>query len=296
METKKHTSRVLTWILGAIALVLLLACAAMVLVTLLRPAPLPAETAPPTAAPTEPPTDPPTEPPTEPEPTLPPPEANPYGRLDFQYQGPYLRCREGESVIGIDVSTYQGEIDWKQVKDAGVSFVMIRLAYRGYETGKIVSDKYAQRNLKGAKDAGLDVGVYFFSQALTPDEAREEAQYVIDMLGDYELTMPVVFDWEKIDKETSRSALMDRRTLTDCALAFLQTIEDAGYWPMVYFNTHQSRNLLYLAELKDYDFWLALYSNRMTFPYKIKMWQYTCTGRIPGIDGDVDIDIFFPDL
>ncbi len=243
-----------------------------------------------TQAPTEP-----TQPPTEPEPTLPPPDPNPYGPLDFQYQGRYLKLIDGESITGIDISYHQKDIDFKKVKASGVDYVMIRIAYRGYESGKIVEDTYARTYLDQAKEAGLDIGVYFFSQAITPEEAEEEAYYVLGIIKDYDITMPVVYDWENVSADSARTRYMDRRTLTDCSKAFLETIEAAGYWPMLYFNRRQSEKLLYLSELKEYDFWLAAYTDRMRFPYKIKMWQYTESGRVPGVEGDCDINIFFPE-
>ena len=266
METATPGKYRLTVTLLVIAAVLLCAVSAMLFLT--RPwEPAPAiETQPPTEAPTLAPTDPPTEPPTE-EPTEPPAELNPYGIFDFQYDGRYLKLLEGESITGIDVSIYQGEIDWEKVKESGVEFVMVRLGFRGS---------------------------YFFSQATSVEEALEEAEFVLDILDGMELDMPLVYDWEYIS-DTARTAYVDRRTLTDCSLAFLGKIEEAGYWPMLYFNTGQARRLLYLSELNQYDFWLALYSNRMTFPYKIKMWQYTCTGTVPGIEGDCDINIYFPE-
>ena len=240
------------------------------------------------------PTEPPTEPPTE-EPTLPPPDPNPYGDLDFQYEGRFLKLIEGESMAGIDVSSWQYDIDWPAVAAAGAEFAMIRIGYRGSESGRINPDKYAHQNLTGAAEAGLHIGVYFFSQALTREEAEEEAYYVLDVIKDYDITMPVVFDWERIRGEDSRSNDMDRRTLTDCALTFLETIELAGYDAMIYFNPHQSRNLLYLPELKEYDFWLANYTDRMDFPYTVKMWQYTESGSIPGIETPCDFNVYFPD-
>lgn len=236
----------------------------------------------PTAAPTEPPTE-------------PPKYLNAYGEFDFIYDGDYLSQMHGESVLGIDVSVYQGLIDWAQVKEAGIEFVMIRLGYRGYGTGKLVEDENFRANLEGASDAGLDVGVYFFSQAVSEAEAIEEAEFVLDKLDGIRLTMPVAYDWEYID-EDARTADMDRRTLTDCSLAFLRKIEDAGYRPMLYYNTSQVRKLLHLSELEQYDGWLALYSEVMTFPYRIKMWQYTCTGSVPGIEGNVDINLYFPNV
>ena len=106
--------------------------------------------------------------------------------------------------------------------------------------------------------------------------------------------MPVVFDWEYISAE-ARTANMDPRTLTDLNLYFCQRMEEEGYTPMIYFNSYQARNLMFLYELEDYPFWLAYYSYRMNYPYRVEMWQYTCTGRVPGIRGDVDINVMLLD-
>lgn len=293
MEPKRKNSSRLTLVLIMIALAL---AVALIVVTIFSlPNILNQEQKP---VPTEPPTEAPTLPPTEPIPTLPPPEENPFDHLDFQYEGRYLKLRDGESRTGIDVSHWQKEIDWEQVKESGVEFAMIRLGYRGYEKGGIGLDTYATKNLDGAIAAGLDVGVYFFSQALTPQEAEEEAYFVVNQLEPYaeHITMPVVFDWEHVTDEDARTADMrDPDILTDCTITFLQTIEAAGYEPMVYFNRTQSWKYLNLEEVKDYEFWLAAYTQRMKFPYKIKMWQYTNTGKVPGVEGDCDINIYFPD-
>ena len=290
MENSTSSKKKLRTVLICVAAALLVLAAALAVLSL--PLIL-AEPEPPTEAPTEPPTQAPTEEPTEP--TLPPPPPNPYDDLDFQYDGRFLKLIEGESIAGIDVSSWQYDIDWEQVAAAGAEFAIIRIGYRGSESGKINPDKYAQQNLEGAAAAGLDIGVYFFSQALTREEAEEEAYYVLDIIKDHNITMPVVFDWERVRGENSRSNTMDRRTLTNCAKTFLETIEFAGYNAMIYFNGHQSRNLLYLSELKEYDFWLASYTDRMDFPYKVNMWQYTDEGQIPGIDTYCDFNVYFPE-
>ncbi len=235
----------------------------------------------------------PTEDPEAPTEPLPQPERNPYGKLDFQYEGRYLGCIKEDTIPGIDVSYYQGDIDWEKVKASGIEFAIIRLGYRGYgEEGKLVEDKLYQQNIQGALDAGLQVGVYFFSQAISVEEALEEADFVLERLKGYELTMPVVFDWEYVSEE-ARTAKMDRRTLTDCYIAFCEKLEAEGYTPMAYFNSYQSRALMNLTELEQWPFWLALYSDRMTYPYKIEMWQYTDSGRVPGIEGTVDLNLLF---
>ena len=226
---------------------------------------------------------------------LPEPEKNPYGKLDFQYEGRYLGCVKAGTIPGIDVSYYQGDIDWKQVKQSGIEFAIIRVGYRGYgEEGKMVEDKLFHKNIKGALDAGLMVGVYFFSQATSAEEALEEADFVLARIRQYELALPVVFDWEYVSEE-ARTANVDPRTLTDCYLAFCGKLEEEGYTPMPYFNSHQSRKMMYLTELEQYPFWLALYSDRMTYPYRIEMWQYTDSGKVPGIEGSVDINLMFID-
>lgn len=224
-----------------------------------------------------------------------PPESNPYGKLDFQYnRNNYLYSLRTDSYPGIDVSAFQGEIDWEQVKASGIKFAIIRLGYRGYgKSGKLVEDEYAEDNLKGATEAGLPIGAYFFSQALSIEEADEEIEYMLEILGDYELEMPIILDWE-IPTDTARTVNMDARTLTDIQLHFCSVMEEKGYQPMVYFNWYQSSRLMYLSELEDYPFWLALYQDRMTYPYKVEMWQYTDKGRVPGIQGNVDLNIYMP--
>jgi GH25 family lysozyme M1 (1,4-beta-N-acetylmuramidase) len=240
-----------------------------------------------------------TEAPTEPEETMEPtipPELNPYGRLDFQYdRHNYLYCLRQDSWPGVDVSAFQGTIDWEKVAASGIRYAMVRLGYRGYgKAGRMVADEYAQANLQGARDAGLQVGAYFFSQALSIEEADEEIEFMMEILGDFPLDMPIILDWEQITVEGSRSVNMDARTLTDIQLHFCKTMTEMGYQPMIYFNWYQSTRLMYLQELEEYPFWLALYQDRMTYPYRVEMWQYTDKGRVPGIQGDVDINVYMP--
>lgn len=231
---------------------------------------------------------------TEPEnPTI-PPDRNPYGRYDFQYnRHNYLLLQNVDSSPGVDVSAHQGDIDWAAVKKSGIEFAIIRLGYRGYGSGKLVEDEYAKKNLQAAKEAGLKIGAYFFSQALDIKETDEEIQFMLNMLADVDLDMPLVLDWE-IPAEDARTKNMDARTLTDIQLHFCGQMKKMGYQPMVYFNWHQSENLYYLSELEDYPFWLALYQDRMTYPWKVEMWQWTSSGKVPGIQGNVDINVFMP--
>lgn len=225
-------------------------------------------------------------------------DRNPYSRFDFQFtRHNYLKLQNVPSSVGVDVSQYQGEIDWNKVRSSGVEFAMIRLGLRGYgQEGRMREDTCARQNLAGAKAAGLKIGVYFFSQALSIQEVDEEIQFILDILSDTgtEPDMPVVLDWEIPAADNPRTKNMDGRTLTDIQLHFCGQMKKMGYQPMVYFNWHQSENLYYLADLEDYPFWLALYQEQMTYPWRVEMWQWTHTGRVPGISGDVDINVYMP--
>ena len=221
-------------------------------------------------------------------------QANPFGVSDFCYKNGRLTCTADTAILGIDVSVWQGDIDWQQVKDAGVEFVIIRAGGRTYGyAGELFADRYAQKNYEGAKAVGIQVGAYFFSQAVNTAEAVEEAEYILEITKDWELDFPIVYDWEYVNAD-ARTAYVGPRTLTDCTAAFCQTIEEAGREAMIYFNPDQSYKRFYLEELTEYDFWLAMYSSRMTYPFKVDMWQYSSTGYIPGIPSYVDMNLYFP--
>lgn len=232
----------------------------------------------------------------QPLPTLQEQMPNPYPKADYLYDGQRMTLADGQGIPGIDVSRYQGKIDWQKVADSGVKFVFIRIGYRTYGSGEITADTYAQANYRGAKAAGLKVGVYFFSQAITEEEAAEEAEYVLRLIEGKQIDMPVVYDWEYIDPATAdgipRTVAMSKRLLTECTKAFCETVKAAGYEPMIYFNADQSHKKMYLEELTDYPFWLASYTTELDYPYKIDMWQYTATGTVPGIEGTVDINLY----
>lgn len=223
------------------------------------------------------------------EPYVPP---NRFTPVDFAYVGDYLTCVAEECQMGIDVSKYQSTIDWEKVKEAGFSFVMIRVGYRGYgQSGSMRPDDMADRHYQGAKEAGLEVGAYFFSQAINEQEAREEALYALELTRDWELDLPIVYDWEYISEE-ARTAEVDADTLTACAKAFCQEISDAGRKTMIYVSPWFGN--LHLDQLAEYPQWIALYKDHMDYKYHFDMWQYTCEGSVPGVRGDVDINIFFP--
>ena len=226
------------------------------------------------------------------EPTLPPPESNPYEPVDFDAdeETGEITLTSGNAVKGIDVSEWQGDIDWQQVKDSGVEFVIIRVGGRGTEEGSFYTDDRAEDYYEGATEVGLKVGAYFFSQSITVEEAIEEAEFVLNAVEDWDIQMPLVYDWEYMGYDV-RTGKMDSRTLTDMAKAFCDTIQDAGYTPMIYFGRSQSMEMMKLEELTDYSFWLAMYTTIMDYPYKIDIWQYTDEGTVPGINGNVDMNL-----
>lgn len=198
-----------------------------------------------------------------------------------------------KALTGIDVSVYQGDIDWEAVAQSGVKFAIIRLGYRGYSQGAIQLDRNFEQNMRGALEAGLDVGVYFFSQATTVLEAEEEADFVLENLRGYPITFPVVFDWEFVTADQARTHEMEGEALTDCALAFCELVATAGYTPMVYFNQDIGYFYYQLDELDQYPFWLAEYDSKPDFFYDFEIWQYTHTGTVPGIQGSVDLNLAF---
>ena len=197
-----------------------------------------------------------------------------------------------KSITGIDVSEYQGEIDWEAVKDDGIEFVMIRLGYRGSESGTLALDAYFKENLRGAKAAGLDVGVYFFSQAITPKEAMEEARFVLKHIRGKGVRYPVAFDMEPIDG-TERADDLKKEEKTAIADAFCQVIERNGYTPLVYGNPKWFRKHIDLSYLSDYDRWLAHYADKTNYKNAFVMWQYSDNGSVDGIYGPVDMNLYF---
>lgn len=195
---------------------------------------------------------------------------------------------------GIDVSTFQGDIDWKKVKEDGMDFVFIRLGFRGYESGKIVLDSKYEDNIAGSIKAGLDTGVYFFTEALTEKEAIEEAEFVIENLKDHPITMPVVIDVEEsANTEKTRTKDLTAEQRTKNVIAFCKRIKEAGYEPMIYGNLKSFMIMMDFEKLENYDKWFAYYRFPFHFPYKIKIWQYTSTEKVEGIEGNTDVNIMF---
>ena len=196
---------------------------------------------------------------------------------------------------GIDVSAHQKVIDWNLVAQDGVEFAFIRVGYRGWGSeGKLVEDDYFVANIEGAQAAGIKVGVYFYSQAITEEEALEEANFVLERVAPYQLDCPVVIDVEKNGNDKAR---MNNISLEDCTkhvVLFCQTVENAGYKPMIYHNLQWAVQKLDPSPLDQYGRWFATYgTDDPYYPYEYKVWQYSATGRVQGINGNVDMNISF---
>ena len=221
---------------------------------------------------------------------------NPYDVSAFSGSDLQMDYNAGDGVQvmkGIDVSKFQGDIDWQQVKAAGVDFVILRLGIRGYGTGEMKMDDRFYENYRGATEAGIKVGVYFFSAAINEEEAVEEADFVLRAISDCVIEMPVVFDTEPIFYDDARTDDLTPNQLTSITKAFCNHIKSAGYKPMIYANAKRFTTVLHLEKLEEYDKWLADYRSAPDYPYAFKMWQFTEKGTVPGIAGNVDIDLYF---
>ncbi|WP_270914606.1 GH25 family lysozyme [Allofournierella sp. CML151] len=194
-------------------------------------------------------------------------------------------------VKGVDVSKYQGNIDWNQVKASGIEFAIIRVGYRGYGTGVLVEDSTFRQNIKGATAAGLKVGLYFYSQAINETEAVEEASMVISLCQGYNISYPIYFDTEKVAGDTGRADNISRAQRTANAVAFCETIRNSGYKAGVYSYASWFYNQLNMASLSPYSIWIAQYRNELSFDYNYDIWQYSSTGSVPGIPKPTDMNV-----
>ncbi|MCF2556993.1 hypothetical protein JQM64_05590, partial [Fournierella massiliensis] len=194
---------------------------------------------------------------------------------------------------GVDVSKYQGNIDWNQVKAAGYEFAIIRVGYRGYGSGALVEDSHFRQNIQGATAAGLQVGLYFYSQAINEEEAVEEASMVLRLCSGYRLDYPIYFDTEKVAGDTGRADSLSRAERTACAVAFCETIRNAGYTAGVYSYASWFYNQLNMSNFGNYQIWIAQYRDVLDFSGRYNMWQYASDGCVPGISKLCDLNIAY---
>ena len=198
------------------------------------------------------------------------------------------------SRLGVDVSYHQGSIDWEKVKADGYDFAMIRIGYRGYGTeGSLNLDTSFHDNIRNAQNAGLDVGVYFFAQAINEEEALEEAEFVLKYLNGYQLQLPVVYDPESILDDDARTDNVTGEQFTKNTEVFCERIKEAGYEPMIYSNMLWEAYKLDLEQLAAYPVWYADYEPLPQTPYNFSMWQYSNSGTVDGIRGAADLNIQF---
>lgn len=193
--------------------------------------------------------------------------------------------------LGIDVSKYQGDINWSQVKQDGIEFAIIRVGYRGYGTGKIVMDPYFKKNIEGALANNIHVGVYFYSVAKNEMEALEEANFTINAIKGYNITYPVAFDLEDFNRHRLSNVSYDQ--LNKNAITFLNRIRSAGYTAMHYGSKNTFGPIWNMNNLNKYKVWLAHYTDKTNYAGKYNIWQYTSNGIVKGINGRVDLNIAY---
>lgn len=231
---------------------------------------------------------------------------NAYVADSFRQEGnelQYYSSNRKASSFGIDVSKYQGEIDWEKVAGSGIDFAMIRMGVRGYSTGQVVADEQFVKNMDGAKENGIDTGIYFYSQAVTVNEAVEEANYAVAAARSYNVVYPIVFYSERISSDIARTDGLSADELSAIAKAFCDTVKGYGYKSMICATKHRLAVDMDISTLKDYDIWLVdapllKEGDKLSmseYPYMYTMWQYSSTGKIDGIEGDADLNISFVD-
>lgn len=219
---------------------------------------------------------------------------NSYDTAKFVYQNPQMKYYvngKQASWFGVDISSKQGIVDFEKLKKAGVDFVMIKVGGRGYSSGNIVLDSSYKDYMNGAKNAGLGIGVYFYSQAVDKDEVCEEAETLLELIKDYPVKYPVVFDMESVEGDVARTDALDVSTRTELARIFLKTIKAEGYTPMLYGDKEWLVTKLDLEKLQDYDVWLSQETDTPDYPYEYTMWQYNKSGTVSGISGTAGLNI-----
>lgn len=197
------------------------------------------------------------------------------------------------STIAIDVSEFQTDINWAAVREAGVRVVMIRVGYRGYGSGKLVEDAKFREYVENALSENLRVGVYFYTQGINMEEGVEEAHFVLDIIKDYNITCPVAIDTEALYVDDARTNDLDNTARTDVVVGFCDTVKEAGYTPMIYTNRNWLVQMLDVTRLGGYKIWYAHYTNQPDLPYEYIGWQYTDSGTLNGISGNVDLNVWF---
>jgi GH25 family lysozyme M1 (1,4-beta-N-acetylmuramidase) len=223
---------------------------------------------------------------------------NNYDYANLTSKSPLMTYSENGTVVskcGVDISSNQGEVDFTKLKNAGVNFVMIKIGARGYSSGNIVLDTNYEDNIKAAKKAGLNIGVYFCSQAVSKSEAREEADTVIDAIENYTITYPVAFVMENVTDDMARIEALDTSERTQIAKTFMDRVESAGYKSMLYGDLEWLMTYVDMSTLSDYDVWYAQDGSKPSYPYQFGMWQYNTNATVSGIDSKATMILSFRD-
>lgn len=226
-------------------------------------------------------------------------EQNSYDESAFVCQSDFMKYyKDGEviSYLGVDISEKQGYIDFNKLKKAGIDFCMIRVGARGYGTGQLFLDDSFTDNMKRATDAGLEVGVYFYSQAITEEEVLEEVMLVLDNIKDFDVTYPVAFQMEYVENDTARVEQISKASKTEFAQIFLGTVKSSGYTPMLYGKKEWLLKKVDLSKLAEYDVWFSQNEKQPDYPYQFSMWQYTNHAVVDGISGSVNLNISLIDF
>ena len=222
--------------------------------------------------------------------------ASKYNFDNLKYQKPIMKYyKDGKpaSWFGVSIDASQGEVDFDKLKKAGCDFCMIKIGARGYSSGRIVMDENYKTNLRNAYEAGLDIGVYFCSQAVTKSEAREEADVLMDAIGRYDIDYPIVFVMEDVEDDMPRIDALGVKEKSDIARAFMKEVADAGYTPMIYGDLEWLMTMVDMERLEGYDVWYSQDADEPDYPYEFGMWEYELNGSIKGVSGDVRMSISF---
>ena len=226
---------------------------------------------------------------------------NSYNTENFRLEDGFMAYfdEEGNKVshLGVDMSYHQQMVNWEELKNSECEFVMLRCGYRGYTEGGLIVDEKFDEYAQAANDAGIPLGVYFFTQAVSVEEAEAEADFVLSLIEKYQISYPVALDTEFVsDKEArTRTTEISDELRSEMCIAFCNKIKEAGYYPMIYAGENWMRRNLNLDMLQEYDFWAPQYLEENDFMYDFTIWQYTESGFIPGVDGEVDLNISMVD-
>ena len=226
---------------------------------------------------------------------------NSYKTENFYIEDGFMAYHDDEgnkiSHLGVDLSYHQENVNWDELAASGIEFVILRCGYRGYSEGGLVKDEKFDEYAKACNDRNIPLGVYFFTQAVSVEEAEREAEFTIDLIKDYKISYPVVIDTEYVSDKDARTNLeeIDEDLRSSMCIAFCEKIKEAGYYPMIYASENWIRRELDLEALQEYDFWAPQYLEENDFMYDFTIWQYTERGFIQGVDEQVDLDISMVD-